>query len=498
MNSADIHLLKELKLPDRFESLSSLLGPHVARVLVSPDSSVMDALHTAALSIKSRNEGLFVPMVGGSGAGKTTLASNLEHFSASDFTTSIQYTGDVKYADLLEETQQFINTLAANNNKIIPINIDHREGSPPSSIEISEIKRFLRAPSPGARCIVFWPETNQNNANEIAKAYTEITGDAAISLPLIAKGPSPTAWPSIVKTTLEIANNINSLSDLGVDPDTYDPNQFATIGQFMRKISIDFNQNLQRLIASTQVPLTLVITFASESGDGGVLEKLCNSSRLGLLDASALVAATPNSVIGKWWNERKGILVQTILQLNAHAFALGPTSSITALRQHGDSDLKLDFQKMGLTAPGPKLLQQSFGRSNLGKFITGTLTSSTEDRGTPGDTSLTAFKLIAEKGFTNGADKKLNHSMKEAITTFMNLEGVICLESKSEETLGFCPIIPDNHFLIESNDGQKSILCIEYTWRKEEFLNSHHKSEVAQYILEKLKNYSRELGWITE
>lgn len=40
------------------------------------------------------------------------------------------------------------------------------------------------------------------------------------------------------------------------------------------------------------------------------------------------------------------------------------------------------------------------------------------------------------------------------------------------------------------------MLCIEYTWRKGEFLDSGNRSTVASYILSKLKDYAIALGWV--
>ena len=497
MNSAELHLLRELRLPDRFEALFDELGPEIARLLVQPDSATMAAFQTIAISINSRREGAFIPIFGESGAGKTTIASSLSTFLPKDFAPSIQHVGNISFDALKICADEANKKLPTNERRILPINLDHREGAPPNKQELAEIKRFLRAPSPGSRCVLLWPETTLITANQIAVDFQEIAGETAIHLPLHVHGPEREAWRDIVKSTLRIVNNIDSLEALGVDPNSYNPAEFPTIGKFMQRISGDFSQNLQKEISSTEKPISIIIVFASESSDSGVLEKLCNSSRLGLLDATALISATPNSVIGKWWHDRLGLLIQTILKLNAHAFSLGPTASITALRQHGEAALKEDLAKLGLTSPGPKLLHQSLNRSQLGKFLLGKLSSSTEDRGTPADTSTPAFQLLAEKGFTYGSDKSLNKSMHDALVSFLSSEEIIPILTTCEERLTNCPLIPDNSFLINSN-GSENLICIEYTWRKGEFLGSFNKSGCAQYILEKMQNYARALSWTSD
>lgn len=496
MKEGRLHLLQQLKLPDRYERLSELLGPEVVRILVNPDASDSEALETAALSIKSRGEGLFVPIYGESGAGKTTLASSLTTFYPTLFAPSAQHKGAVTYDGLIETVQAARSLLAANDQRIIPINNDHREGAPPTKVELAEIKRFLRAPSPGARSIVFWPETDKAIAQQIATDFIQIAGEVSIDLPLVVGGPPQGIWPEIVRNTLELVNEVSDLTEIGVDPAAYDPMAFETLGKYMRKISIDFDRNVHRLLRSTQLPVSLVIAFVSESPDAGVLEKLCNSSRLGLLDASALLAATPNSAIGKWWSARRGLLVQTILRLNAHAFSLGPSASVTSLRQFGPEELRKELVSLSLTAPGPKLLHQTLRRSDLGKFLIGILTASTEDRGTPSNTSTAAFQLLAEKGFTYGADKTLNKAMADAWNSFFSTEEKPLENFTAEKWLGFCQLCPDNALYIADED--RNVVCIEYAWRKGDFLGSKNKSTAAGYILDKLKNYARELGWSVE
>lgn len=495
MESGQIHLLRDLKLPDRFERLFELLGPEVARLLVLPDSATAAALQTASLSISNRGEGMFVPVHGESGAGKTTLASNLTSYFPRAFTPSTLHTGDVSYDSLNASLRRVRESLPANDHRIIPINVDHREGAPPSRGELAELKRFLRAPSLGARSIVLWPETNLEIARATSAGYVEIADESVIDLPLRISGPPPEVWREVVQNTMELVNNVGSLGALGVDPRSYDPSEFRTIGKFIRRISIDFNQNLYRLIASTQKPMSVAIVVVSESGDAGVLEKLCNSARLGLLDAAALIAATPSSAIGKWWDQRRGLLVQTILQLNAHAFALTPAASIAALRQFGSETTRSELNKLGISSPGPRLLHQTLSRSDVGKYLTGRLTSSSEDRGTPAATSTAAFQLLAEQGFTYGADKTYNQAMREAWDSFLASVEVPMGRSTAEKKLGFCSLIPDNALYLLDQNGAENIVCLEYTWRKGDFLGSRNKAVVASYILEKLRNYARELGW---
>src|SRR5699024_9021874 len=116
--------------------------------------------------------------------------------------------------------------------------------------------------------------------------------------------------------TLKLVNSVDHLDSLGVDPNAYNSNAFPTVGDFLDEISNDFVELLDNLLTSTRKPVRLVVVFASESGKAGVLSELSSGYRYGLVDADKLVAATPGSVIGKWWAQRMGVLVQTIVRLD--------------------------------------------------------------------------------------------------------------------------------------------------------------------------------------
>jgi ABC-type protease/lipase transport system fused ATPase/permease subunit len=73
----DTHLLRQLELPARYEALVDRVGPEVARLLVDPGEQTKATMQRAGLAVKARGEGLLVPLVGRSGTGKTTLATNL-------------------------------------------------------------------------------------------------------------------------------------------------------------------------------------------------------------------------------------------------------------------------------------------------------------------------------------------------------------------------------------------------------------------------------------
>lgn len=487
------HVLKQLVFPARYEALVERLGPELVSLLVTPETATKNTLEDAAYSVISRGEGALLPLYAPSGTGKTTLANNLSYFLPQAFSPTVVHNGDVTDAELRESTRRAIGALPANDKRIVPINIDHREGNPPSGSELAEMKRFLRTTGVGSRSIILWPDTSGDVSRQISTAYEDIAGSAPVEIPIEVQGPVRETWRDVASNTLRLANDIDSLEGLGVDPRDYDPNEFRSIGDFLRKISGDFTRRKLDLQRSVQKQLRLAIVWASKSADAGVLVQLTSSTRFGLLDASALLDATKNSVIGKWWAARRGLLTQVIVQLDARLFCLPPTASITVLRRYGPESTKQTLSDLDVRLTGDQTVHRNLTRTDLGKYLSGEARATYETRGTPSNTSIVAFELLSEVGFTAGKDKTYNSAMASALRAFYEKSELKDPSVKSEEKLSFCPLIPDNS--VEFDD---EVVCIEYTWRTGDFLTPSNRSTIAQYCLTKLRNYSRELGWTTE
>jgi hypothetical protein len=209
-----------------------------------------------------------------------------------------------------------------------------------------------------------------------------------------------------------------------------------------------------------------------------------------MLDAKSLLAITPDSEIGEFWNDRRGDLTRTIVQLNAHAFALPPAASISAIRNCGPTEHeKLDAPD--ISRNGPSRGARDIGRSDIGKFVTQQEHDRFETRGTPAEQAGPAFQLLAEEGFGKGTDKDYNKIIGSAIERLLEKKSIDYEHVDSEKSLEFCDLTPDVSVHFEGY-----IDCIELTWRKGQFLTSANRATVARYILEKLKRYALTLNWI--
>jgi hypothetical protein len=290
--------------------------------------------------------------------------------------------------------------------------------------------------------------------------------------------------------TLELSNDLASLEQIGVDPRNYDPDEHPSVGAFLGAISRDFVNHVHDLVVSTQKTLGLIIVFTSESANAGVLSQLTSSTHYGLVDGHALLAATSESEVGRWWAGRRGLLTQTIVRLDCRALCLPPPASVRILRRFAPDEVRDLLQDVGVGRPGKELID-SIERSDLGRFLSGTAKPTFEARGTPSTTATPAFQLLAsEHGFSAGRDKLLNRAVTDGLEYYFGEQSLLADKFLCELGLGFCPLIPD----ISIVQGDH-VICLELCWRSGDHLTSGNRSAIAQYVLTKLRNYAREMGW---
>ncbi len=321
-----------------------------------------------------------------------------------------------------------------------------------------------------------------------------VSGAVPVDLPIQVEGPDPKTWQDLAKQTLKLANHVDDLDQL-LDFSNYDASTFQSIGDYLRKIAFDFNATKLALKRATSKTIKLTIVWASESSGHGVLSSLTSSSRFELLDASALLDATSKSVVARWWAKHRGLLVQTIVRLDAHAVCLPPSVAIAIFRRYGSSEFVQALKDMNINSRSPAEVNDYLARSDLGRHLLGEPRSVSEARGNPAEDARAASQLIGSQiGFTAARDKALNLSCAEALSSFLNLQRDREVLVGSEKKRSFVNgLIPDN-----SIEYPSSSHCIEYTWRQGDFLLPKNRATVAEYVLRKLQNYARELGWISD
>lgn len=144
-----IDVLGTLVLPDRYETLKDHVGAQVAQLLLPPSPALQEAVRRLVDGVKRGKEGALVPLFGDSGAGKTTIAENIHIWEPDNITQTVTFNGAIAFEELTRAVGDFRRSLAANDQRVVAINIDHRESAPPTDHELSTIKRFLRTSPAG-------------------------------------------------------------------------------------------------------------------------------------------------------------------------------------------------------------------------------------------------------------------------------------------------------------------------------------------------------------
>jgi hypothetical protein len=490
--TAPIHILKKLRLPARFEKLDEALGPDVVKLLTPPEANLR-ALSSIAISLSQSGEGVLIPCYGETGAGKTTLAENIGFFLPGKFSKTLLHDSEITYESLNAALEKHVRTEAPSADLVIPVNLDHREGAPPNDQELAAMKRFLRTNS--RPCVAFWLDTDLERSVELADRYVQITGKAVVDLPLLVDGPDKGTWKDIALNTIQLCNSLTpaQTKELGIDPTTYDLNRFRTLGGFLRQLSVDFTELLAAHEQSTQRQMTLIICYVSEALERGCLSSFSSKGgEPGLLDSTSLLNCTPDSMIGKTWAAKRGILTQTIFRLDARAFWVPPAAVTAILRRYGPPDVQKILEGANRSMPKPADIITYVGRTDLGRYLAEVKGATYETRGRPAEEARDALARVAKEfGYGGGRDKLLNAALLEATTSYITELGVPVHTGLAEKALPYCPsLIPDNTIDIGAR-----MLCVEYMWRSGDALDSSRRSEAAQYALEKLHNYAVNLGW---
>ncbi len=488
-----VHVLARLQLPSRYESLVAAVGDEVARVLVEPPDEVRRTFEDAAAGIRAQGRGLFVPLVAHSGTGKSTLAANLNHWFGERYGPTTIVRGEVKTAALSRAVENVLAALPASDARIVPIAIEDREFAAPTDLELTQIKSFLRTQR-GLRSMVIWLETDEARASEISRRFVDAAGQSSIELPVHASGPPLSTWPDVASNTLRVVNGLESLEHLGIDPADFPPQDHRSLGDYLDTISASFVAEAQSLLRATQRPLRLTVVFATQTDGAGILESFTGTSRFGGAEPQRLMAATPQSEIGRWWGSRRGLLTSVMYRLDTRILTLSPSTAIPMIRRFGPTDVAAGLEELGMSRRTDGELVEYIARSDLGRFVSGRADAMSETRGRPSADAPAAFDLIASQfGFGGGRDKHLNRAVRDTLELYNSRGGLGFEQVACEEGLGFAPLIPDIGLV-----ARDIAYCLEFHWRRGDYLRATHRSEIAQYVLGKLRDYARALGWTSD
>jgi hypothetical protein len=101
--------------------------------------------------------------------------------------------------------------------------------------------------------------------------------------------------------------------------------------------------------------------------------------------------------------------------------------------------------------------------------------------------------MLTENGhIRNGRDKLLNAAVGQGLVQVVR-ETDDSVQLATEKQIEFGSLIPDVSF--EQDDV---VHCLEFAWRSGDFLRPANRADTAIYLLTKLRNYARSMGWTND
>lgn len=471
-----------LQIPDRFEAMVRTASGAEIRSIILPVREGLEVVDDCYDDMVSAGRGAFLILVGDSGSGKSTLLHTLGLFREGVSTISIMPSETIR--DSLDDLPPVAGGLRV-------VVIEHREAlaaATPEELEtaLHAINRFVRSAA-GARTLVVWPCNAQPLVDRLVNLAQQIGADALLGVRapyFVYHGPPREQYLTIAKKTIETLNSGASLANLGISEEraAQMAQEARTIGQFLNQLRAEARRNraafLNRLGERGQSRVWVVVAGGNDpGGEVAALTRGVFSSA----DIDRLLSATEANVVQslKAYPEKMGLLGTLF---DAKIIHLPVLTALAVVRDFADDPLRERLQTEGLlegpTGEGaPRLLESELAAAFHGKG-SGLLRPGRK----PGAAQLAAFQRLTEIAARD--DGSLNRALGRA--------------------LEHCQLIRSFQAEVDVGGGlarTSDLLCqtesdpvrLEVMWRAKT-----SRAEIANYVLTKLYNYGRAIGFLNE
>jgi energy-coupling factor transporter ATP-binding protein EcfA2 len=468
------------RVPFRFESVAKMADGHDLQSLIIPVEEGLrkfDQLYDDMLSSMS---GAFLIIRGQPGSGKSTLLQTMNLFREGVETVPI--TRDEPIRDALKALPPFAGTM-----RVVVIS-DREALGDITDVEIETAvlatNAFIRSKE-GERTAIVWPCNSDPIAAKLVEAAKQIGGEALVDVdqPVFwYSGPPKSEYLRIARNTIATFNFGASLVNLGIADERAAQlvGQATTIGSFLKLLQGEERKNREvlasKLQAREQCRMWVVVVAKNEpEADVGVLTRGSYSTA----DIDRLMVATDANVVKEMKDhpERLGLLGAAF---DAKIIPLPPLAAIEVIHEYADESLKAllqgaGFQVSGATGGKGRLLDSELASALQGEPV-GTLTRGPK----PKAERLAPFDAIMIVSKTN--DSALNSALGRAL-----VDCGLIKQFDQEVDLGTgltrkSDLVCDPHL---------EPVRIEMMWRTET-----RRSEIANYVLTKLYNYGRAIGFL--
>jgi energy-coupling factor transporter ATP-binding protein EcfA2 len=468
------------RVPIRFESVAKMVNGHDLKSLIVPVEEGLRKFHQLYDFMMSSLCGAFLILRGDTGSGKTTLLHTLGLFLKDVQTVSIRRD---------ESIRESLRNLGPYEGMFRVVVIESREAlSDTSDVEIESIilasNTFVRTAA-GERTVVVWPCNSDPIAEKLVASARQIGGEALWGLeePVFRyHGPPRREYLPIARKTIARFNSGASLADLGISEDRAEQlaHKAETIGTFLRLLQVEERRN-RELLASTmeareQCRMWVVVVAKNDpEAEVGVLTR----GQYSTADVERLMASTDANIVKeiKEHPERLGLLGTAF---DAKILYMPALTAIEVLQEYADDPLRNELAKQGFSVSGATDGKGRLLDSDLASALQGEPVGTLKRGRKPQSDRLAPFDAIMTVAQTN--DSALNRAVGKALVD--------------------CGLIERFDQEVDLGGGltrKSDLVCnphidpvrLEMMWRRDTT-----RSEIANYVLTKLFNYGRAIGFI--
>ncbi len=470
---------EKLFLPDRFEALRKAGGDSLPAI-VHPVEDALNRLDARFAEMQMSDRGALMIMRGESGAGKSTFLDTVYLFR--DGVTTERVPNGMQVDAMLQ-------ALGACEDPRIVV-VEGREAlraEPTTALEadLHAINAFARS-NAGSNTLVVWPTNTDELANLLCKLAANIGAEAlfGVGTPIETfVGPPSDLFVTIVEQTVQALNRGASLAAMGIS-DEYAQSLAAkarTIGRFIGLICEQLRKNeahVKGLLKLERYRLwTLVIAGNEPEKDVAAVTRGSHS----YADIDRLLSATSANVVRelKKHPERLGLLGSN---LDARVIHMDMLTALAVARSHGEDTLHKLMQVEGMsTKPsGSKSARERLIASELGALLAANELGTRRRGSRPGGGTQSAFASLTTIARNN--DIAINRAIGEGLQAAGLIDSY-----ETEKDVGGALTLASDLCVIRASEP----IRLEIMWR-----GKTSRAEIANYVLGKLNNYGKAVGYL--
>ena len=469
----------DISLPDRYDILARKAFGQLSQI-ISPVDAALDHIDLLHADMRASSRGSFLILRGDSGTGKSTFIHTINLFR--DDVETISFPKDQDIAEVLV-------SLGVTNYNLRVIIFEGREALTDISKELLEksihsINSFLRS-SAGERTIVAWPANRDDLAAKLATLATEIGAEALTGIgdPVFQfQGPTKAEFIPIANKTLALLNQGETLHDLGISDGRTNQllEESSTIGVFLAKIRQDLLTNQRQLATLTKKEIcrVWVVVLAGNEPEGDI-DGLTRGTMYSA-DIDRMLSVTNANIVKelKEFPEKLGLLGT---YLDARVLHVPILAALAAVRTYASDNLRTIMKTAGMSVAPETDAKDRLANTNLVASFNDTPIGARKVGGKVGPNSVAAFEKLTYIASTN--DIETNKAIAECLLDL----GVVS-SCTYEQNFG-TGMSRRTDIVATSTTGT---IRLEMMWRKRT-----GRAEIANYVLTKLFNYGKAIGYLS-